>query len=67
MHTPAFPSLQSRYKSFTSRGSHQASSNSFFQTHGISEIVRSFFFSSLLWLLLAIALYAVYTMVVGTV
>ena len=66
MHTPAFPFLQSRYKSFTSRGSNQASSNGFFQTHALSEIVRSLFFSSILWLLLAIALYGVYTMVAGT-
>jgi hypothetical protein len=67
MHTPAFPSLQSRYRSFTSRGLNQTSSNGFFHTHGLSEIVRSLFFSSILWLLLAIALYGVYTMVVGTV
>jgi hypothetical protein len=67
MHTPAFPSLQSRYKSFTSRGSNQTSSNGLFQGHAVSEIVRSVFFSSILWLLLAIALYGVYTMVVGSV
>ncbi|MGD0444957.1 MAG: hypothetical protein ABSA39_13570 [Edaphobacter sp.] len=67
MHTPAFPSLQSRYKSFTGQGSNQTSSNGFFQTHGVSAIVRSLFFSSILWLLLAIALYGVYTMVVGTI
>jgi hypothetical protein len=67
MHTPTFPSLQSRYKSFISRGSNQTSSNGFFQTYAISEIVRGLFFSSVLWLLLAIALYGIYTMVAGTV
>jgi hypothetical protein len=67
MQTPAFPSLQSRYKSFTNRGSNQTSSNGFFQTHPVGEVVRSLFFSSILWMLLAITLYAVYSMVVGSI
>jgi hypothetical protein len=66
MQTPAFPSFQSRYKSITSRGSNQTPSNGFFQTHAVSEIVRSLFFSSILWMLLAMILYGVYTMVAGT-
>jgi hypothetical protein len=49
-----------------SQGANPASSNSFFHTHPVGEIVRSLFFSSILWMLLAIVLYGVYTMVAGT-
>jgi hypothetical protein len=66
MHTPAFPSLETRAKSFINPGSDRDSSNSFFGTHPIGEVVRSLFFSSILWMLLAIVLYAVYSMVVGS-
>jgi hypothetical protein len=62
MQTPAYPSLQSRDASFT-RSSNRSG---FFATHPIVEVVRSLFFSSILWMLLAIVLYAVYTMVVGS-
>ncbi len=64
---PAFPALQSRYRSFTSRRWNQTSSAGFFQNHPISNVARSLFFSSLLWLMLAIALYGVYSVIVGTV
>jgi hypothetical protein len=64
MNMPAFPALQSRYRSFTSRRSNQAG---FFQNHPISDVARSLFVSSILWLVLAIALYGVYSIVVGTV
>jgi hypothetical protein len=67
MQTPAFPSLQSRYKSFTNRGLNSTSSNGFFHNHPVGEVVRSLFFSSILWMLLAITLYAVYSMVVGSI
>jgi hypothetical protein len=66
MQSPAFPSLQSRYKSFTNRGTDHASSTGFFQNHPVGEVVRSLFFSSILWMLLAITLYAVYSMVAGS-
>jgi hypothetical protein len=66
MQTPAFPSLQSRVKSFTHRGSVQTSSTGFFEAHPVGEVVRSLFFSSILWMLLAIVLYAVYSMVAGS-
>lgn len=66
MQTPAFPSLQSSDKSFTSRGSDRASSTGFFESHPVGEVVRSLFLSSILWMLLAIALYAVYSMIVGS-
>ena len=66
MQTPAFPSLQSSDKSFTNPGSDRTSSTSFFGAHPVGEVVRSLFFSSILWMLLAVALYAVYSMVVGS-
>ena len=67
MNMPAFPALQSRYRSFTSRRWNQTSSDGFFQNHPISGVMRSLFVSSLLWMVLAIALYGVYSVVVGTV
>ena len=66
MQTPAFPSLQSTEKSFTNGGSDRTSSPGFFDTHPVGEVVRSLFFSSILWMLLAIILYAVYSMVLGS-
>ena len=41
-------------------------SSAFFATHQIGEIVRGLFLSSLLWVLLAIAVYMVYSMVLGS-
>jgi hypothetical protein len=51
---------------FSSRRSSQTPSDGFFQNHPVSDVVRSLFFSSVLWLVLAIALYGVYTIVVGS-
>jgi hypothetical protein len=59
----AFPSLQARYKSFTEQGSDRTSPTRFFENHPIGDVLRNLFFSSILWMLLAIVLYAVYTMV----
>jgi hypothetical protein len=66
MQTPAFPSLQSRSKSFTNSSSERNQTPGFFQSHPIGEVVRSLFFSSILWMVLAMVLYGVYSMVVGT-
>jgi len=38
---------------------------SFFEAHPIGEIIRGLFLSSVLWVLLAIAVYMVYSMVLG--
>jgi hypothetical protein len=65
MQTPAYPSLQSRFKSFANIGSDRTRTTGFFHTHPVGEVVRSLFFSSILWMLLAMALYAVYSMVVS--
>ena len=39
---------------------------SFFDKHQVGEIVRGLVFSSVLWGLLAVGVYAVYSMVLGT-
>jgi hypothetical protein len=62
MQSPAFASLQSRYKSFNEQRS-SASPTRFFENHPVGDVLRSLFFSSILWMLLAIVLYGVYTMV----
>jgi|HubBroStandDraft_6_1064221.scaffolds.fasta_scaffold3390095_2 hypothetical protein len=66
MQTPAFPSLQSRFKSFTDRGSRRSSPPGFFETHAVGDVVRSLFVSSILWAVLAVGVYEVYSMIVGT-
>jgi len=38
---------------------------SFFQAHPIGEIIRGLFLSSVLWVLIAIGVYMVYSMVLG--
>jgi hypothetical protein len=62
MQTPALTSLQSRDQSFTN----QSANRGFFHAHPIGEVVRSLFFSSILWMVLAIALYGVYSIVLGS-
>jgi hypothetical protein len=63
MQSPALSSLQSREKSFTDQNSDRTG---FFQFQSIAEVVRSLFFSSILWLVLAMVLYGVYSMVVSS-
>lgn len=40
--------------------------NAFFTLHPVGEIIRGLFLSSLLWVLLAIAVYMVYSLVLGS-
>ena len=65
MQTPAFPALQSRFKSFTGRSSHRSSTPSLFDTHAVVDVVRSLFLSSILWAILAVTVYEVYSMIVS--
>jgi hypothetical protein len=63
MQTPAFPALQSRFKSFA----HRSSTTGFFVNHAaVVDVVRSLFLSSILWAILAVIVYEVYSMIVGT-
>jgi hypothetical protein len=65
MQTPTFPISPSRFKVFANRTFHRTSGIGLFDTR-IGELVRNLFVSSLLWFLLAIAVYTVYTTIVGT-
>jgi hypothetical protein len=65
MQTPAFPALQSRFKSFTGRGSQRSSAPGFFANHDVVDVVRSLFLSSILWAILAVTVYEVYSMIVS--
>jgi hypothetical protein len=56
-----FPAIQS--EDFTDRSSNQSG---FFNFHSIVEVARTLFFSSILWLVLAMVLYAVYSLVAGS-
>jgi hypothetical protein len=57
MQTPSF------IRNMTGAGPSQ--SESFFHSYPVVEMVRGLVISSLLWFLLAVAVYAVYTMVLG--
>jgi hypothetical protein len=65
MYSPTFPSFQEKYKGFSNPGPGKTTPNSYFHAHPIGEIVRSLFFSFILWMLLAMVLYGVYSLVVG--
>jgi hypothetical protein len=65
MQSPAFPSFQEKYKGFNNPGPGHSTPTGYFSTHPIAEIVRSLFLSSILWMLLAIVLYGVYSLVAG--
>lgn len=41
-------------------------SRSFFNAYPVGEMVRGLFLSSILWIFLALAVYTVYSMVLGT-
>jgi hypothetical protein len=64
MQTPTFPAIQS--KSFSEQESDQISASGLFDFGSVAEVVRSLFFSSILWMILAVVLYGVYTMVLGS-
>ena len=66
MQSTAFPSLQSRFKTVTSNASEHNRTGGLFHFQAIAEVVRSLFFSSILWMVLAVALYGVYSMVAGS-
>jgi len=65
MYSPSFPSFQEKYKGFNNPGPGNTTPTGYFSTHPIGEIVRSLFFSSVLWMLLAMVLYGVYSLVAG--
>ncbi len=56
------PSLHSTYDN-TSVPARRASAADFLLTHPLLPVLRGVFFSSLLWIFLALALYGVYTLI----
>jgi hypothetical protein len=66
MQTPSFPLIQSRYKSIIHRSARQSTGEGYFDTHQVGAIFRGLFLSSILWALIAITIYTVYTMIVGS-
>jgi len=57
------PTLQSTYDNAATP--HRASAADFLLTHPLLPVLRGVFFSSLLWIFLALALYGVYTLIVA--
>jgi len=66
MQNPSFPLLQFRSKELSTPSPRQSLQSGFFDLHPLADIVRSVFFSSLLWAFLAFAVYTVYTMIAST-
>jgi hypothetical protein len=62
MQTPSFPALQSRFKNI---GFHRSATLGSFETRAVFEVVRSLFLSSILWMVLAVIVYEVYSTIVG--
>jgi hypothetical protein len=58
------PTLHSTYDN-PAASAHRASAADFLLTHPLLPVLRSVFFSSLLWIFLALALYGVYTLIVA--
>ena len=58
------PSLHSTYES-SSASAPRSTAADFLLTHPILPVLRGLFFSSLLWIFLALALYGVYTLITG--
>jgi hypothetical protein len=56
------PTLHSTYNS-SAAPAHRASAADFLLTHPLIPVLRSVFFSSLLWIFLALTLYGVYTLI----
>lgn len=55
-----------RNRESRSGGQWNGKRQSFFEAHPLGEIVRGLVFSSVLWGLLAVGVYTVYAMVLGT-
>jgi hypothetical protein len=63
---PFFPTFSLRERRQVQPNPFKQDDPSFFDTHPLSEILRSVFFSTVLWGGLAFTVYTVYTMVLGT-
>jgi hypothetical protein len=64
MQASALLALQEKYRHFRSATPSENPSG-FFDTHAVGPILRSFFFTSLLWVFLALTIYTVYSFIVS--
>ena len=65
MQTPSYSDIHARYTSLTHRTARQENADGFLDTHHIVDIARSLFLSSILWVVIAVIVYTVYSMVAG--
>jgi hypothetical protein len=59
----AFSDFQSRFNNVESRFRPGSVAPGFFRSHGVAEILRSLAISSVMWIMLAGAVYTVYSMI----
>ncbi|WP_433973897.1 hypothetical protein [Tunturiibacter lichenicola] len=65
MQTPSYSDIHVRYTNLTNRTARQENTDGFLDTHHVVDIARSLFLSSILWVVIAIIVYTVYSMVAG--
>jgi hypothetical protein len=65
MQTPSYSDIHVRYTNLTNRTARQENADGFLDTHHVVDIARSLFLSSILWVVIAIIVYTVYSMVAG--
>jgi hypothetical protein len=66
MQTPSYSDIHVRYTNLTNRTARQQeNADGFLDTHHVVDIARSLFLSSILWVVIAIIVYTVYSMVAG--
>ena len=65
MQTPSYSDIHVRYTNLTNRTARQENADGFLDTHHVVDIARSLFLSSILWVVITIIVYTVYSMVAG--
>jgi hypothetical protein len=65
MQTPSYSDIHTRYTNLTNRTARETNTDGFLDTHHVVDIARSLFLSSILWVVIAIIVYTVYSMVAG--
>jgi hypothetical protein len=65
MQTPSYSDIHTRYTNLTNRTAREMNTDGFLDTHHVVDIARSLFLSSILWVVIAIIVYTVYSMVAG--
>ena len=65
MQTPSYSDIHTRYTNLTNRTAREINADGFLDTHHVVDIARSLFLSSILWVVIAIIVYTVYSIVAG--